>query len=76
MPIYEYKCQACGETSEFRINTSSRGKALTCSKCGSGKLERKISAVSISTGRSEPVGHSCCGNAGQGCSTPGSCCSH
>jgi putative FmdB family regulatory protein len=76
MPIYEYKCQDCGQISEFRITSQSQADALTCSKCGSRKLERKFSVPSISSGRSEPAGHSCCGNPGYGCSQPGSCCGH
>jgi len=75
MPIYEYKCRECGELSEFRISAQSDTKKLTCQKCGSQKLERKISVPSISSGRSVPSGQTCCGNPG-GCSEPGSCCGH
>jgi putative FmdB family regulatory protein len=76
MPIYEYKCQECGELSEFRISIQSDTEKLTCKKCGSQMLDRKISVPSISSGRSEPISHGCCGNPGGGCSTPGSCCGH
>jgi putative FmdB family regulatory protein len=76
MPIYEYKCRECGGISEFRITSQSQVDAITCHECGSQKLERKISVPSISMGKSEPISHSCCGNPGEGCSAPGSCCGH
>jgi putative FmdB family regulatory protein len=76
MPIYEYKCQECGEVTEYRITSQSQVNSLVCKSCGGRKLERKISVPSITSGRSVPSGHSCCGNPGQGCSEPGSCCGH
>ena len=76
MPIYEYKCQECGKVSEYRITSQSQVDAVSCKSCGSQKLERKMSIPSITTARSAPSGHGCCGNPGGGCSTPGSCCGH
>jgi putative FmdB family regulatory protein len=76
MPIYEFKCRKCGGLSEFRITSVSKAETISCKSCGSQDLERKFSAPSISTAKSEPSGHSCCGNPGGGCSTPGSCCGH
>lgn len=75
MPIYEYKCQECGNISEYRITSQSQVNSLTCTKCGSQKLDRKISIPSISTGRSEPSAQTCCGR-DQRCSDAGSCCGH
>jgi putative FmdB family regulatory protein len=76
MPIYEYKCRECGELSEFRISAQSDTEKLICKKCGSHKLDRKISVPSIASVRNTPSGQTCCGNPGGGCSTPGSCCGH
>jgi putative FmdB family regulatory protein len=76
MPIYEYKCRKCGVISEFRITSQSQVDALACKGCGSKDLDKKMSIPIITSGRSEPSGHSCCGSPGQGCSTPGSCCGH
>ena len=76
MPIYEYKCGECGELSEFMITAQSPTEKLICKKCGSENLLRKISVPGILSGKSESSGHSCCGNSGKGCSTPGSCCGH
>ncbi len=75
MPIYEYKCNDCGEVSEFRISVQSINDNLFCKSCGSQKLERKISAPVISSGRNVPTGQTCCGR-NQRCSDAGSCCGH
>ena len=51
MPIYEYKCQRCRQTSSFFEKMSEVGqerlffwKRKKCSYCGSRKLERVYSA--------------------------------
>jgi len=75
MPIYEYRCQECGEISEFRISSQTETDKITCNKCGSRKIERKISAPSISSGKAVPSGQTCCGR-NQRCSDAGSCCGH
>ncbi len=41
MPIYEYRCQGCGEVFEYQQRMSEDPKT-TCEKCG-GTLERLIS---------------------------------
>lgn len=61
MPVYEYKCRECGKVSEYRMTTQTESKPLSCTSCGSLKLERLISIPNISTGRSNPPGHTCCG---------------
>jgi putative FmdB family regulatory protein len=49
MPIYEYKCAACGEEfEEFRFPTES-DKDVICPKCGSEKAKRTISTFSSSS---------------------------
>jgi putative FmdB family regulatory protein len=75
MPIYEYKCQKCGEISEFMISAQHDTKSLTCKHCGSRQLDRKISAPNISSATSTPSGQTCCGK-DQRCSDAGSCCGH
>ena len=47
MPIYEFRCNACGARVDlfFRsINSEARG---TCERCGSADLQRLISKVAI-----------------------------
>ena len=42
MPIYDYKCQACGNAFEMLVRTNS---APACPKCGSTALEKCISSI-------------------------------
>ncbi|MBM3499236.1 MAG: zinc ribbon domain-containing protein [Armatimonadetes bacterium] len=53
MPIYEYECEACGETQEALV---SRGRETPpCRKCGDRRLRRKLSAFAIGTSRDPDV---------------------
>ncbi len=45
MPIYEYKCEVCGEELEV-IQKPSEPPKKKCPKCG-GKLKKKLSAPAI-----------------------------
>ncbi len=47
MPMYEYRCTACGETYEQLRRMSEADKDLVCPHCGSEQVERQISACSI-----------------------------
>jgi putative FmdB family regulatory protein len=77
MPIYEYRCDKCGEVSEFIVLGSQEG--LACKKCGSEQLTKLMSAHNVSGGSESfspppmPAGGGCCGSPGS-CGTPGSCC--
>lgn len=46
MPIYEFKCEECGNS--FEIFSSLDEKAI-CPKCGSLRVKKKISRVSSSS---------------------------
>ena len=50
MPIYEYTCAKCGSVSEFLTGVSQEESVLECSSCGSAKLTRKLSVISINVG--------------------------
>lgn len=43
MPIYEYRCEACGEISEHFLRSRSEQEPTTCKHCSAGPLERLIS---------------------------------
>ena len=59
MPLYEYKCQECGEIQEV-LQPNSTAEQPPCSNCGSEKTNRLISAaVSHSSAGSSSVGASC-----------------
>ncbi|MEW6034329.1 MAG: zinc ribbon domain-containing protein [Chloroflexota bacterium] len=69
MPIYEFKCQRCGNVSEFLLSGPSDGKKLACPDCGSQNLERLISAPNLLNSRANPPGTTCCGRE-ERCETP------
>ena len=78
MPIYEYKCSDCGETSELLVGIGRNSDDPTCRSCGGSRLEPQLSAPAIVMGGQPPApvpGSTCCGSdpSKQGC-TPGSCC--
>jgi putative FmdB family regulatory protein len=39
MPIYEYKCLACGEQFEITCKFSEREEKAVCPKCGANTVE-------------------------------------
>jgi putative FmdB family regulatory protein len=46
MPLYEYKCDACGRRFEL-IQRFSDPPAETCSVCGSGPVQKQLSSPAI-----------------------------
>ncbi len=66
MPIYEYRCDACRHIFEVLTSPGSAGDKLLCSKCGSDKVSKLISAGSFlkSSGSTLPSAGS---SAGSGC---------
>jgi putative FmdB family regulatory protein len=76
MPIYEYRCEQCGQVNEFLI--LGRRDPLLCKQCGSKDLTKLLSAhntvIAPSRGPTEPLSGGCCGTPNS-CGTPGSCCS-
>lgn len=79
MPLYEYQCLDCGKLNEILVISSD--DQPQCPDCGSGKLEKMLSAPSSLSGVQKsvlpgPGDTACCGNtpAHAGCAGPGSCC--
>lgn len=68
MPIYEYKCAACGH--EFEELVFGSKSEVKCPKCASRKTEKKMSAFGMS-GVDKPFA----GSSSGGCSScsKGSC---
>jgi len=61
MPIYEYRCKACGATSEYLIGMG-KDEIIACKECGSTEMERILSVASFMSGISEHApGRTCCG---------------
>jgi putative FmdB family regulatory protein len=47
MPIYEYRCEECGEGFELFVRSPSQAANPTCPKCGSQRVERAISLFGV-----------------------------
>jgi putative FmdB family regulatory protein len=59
MPIYEYRCHDCAGSFEMLVRD---GKRVACPHCGSGSVDKLISAPFISSGQTaRQAGHTCCG---------------
>jgi putative FmdB family regulatory protein len=79
MPLFDYLCLECGESSEILV-TGAEDKAQ-CRSCGSHNLKKLLSAHSSLSGPNKkslpgPGDTSCCGSTPSeaGCAGPGSCC--
>jgi len=77
MPIYEYRCNDCGATSEFLVGIGSDVETLNCKQCGSSQLEKVLSVSHSVMSEKRSPGHTCCGReercATPPCSTGGTC---
>ena len=75
MPIFEYRCNACNEVSEFLA--LGKEDLPRCGKCGSQDLVKLMSAHNAPAsvrGPVKPASGGCCGAPGS-CGSPRSCCS-
>lgn len=72
MPLYEYRCSACGHAFEHLAATSS-SRPGACPTCGSRKLEKQFSTFSASV--AAPSDPSLCstGACGAGSCPTGTC---
>jgi putative FmdB family regulatory protein len=70
MPIYEYRCERCGE--EFELLLPSSGAAARCPGCSSAQVKKRFSLFAV-TGSSRQSGQgkspSCGGCRSRNCST-------
>lgn len=65
MPIFEFKCLACGH--EFETLVMKSDEKVTCPKCQSDKVEKKLSSFAtqgLGSLDSLPSGSSGCGSSG------------
>jgi putative FmdB family regulatory protein len=78
MPIYEYRCLACGRVNEFLAGMGEKSDPLVCRECGGKGFERLMSSSNFSMGSRKETGSGssrCCGaDAPHGDCVPGSCC--
>jgi putative FmdB family regulatory protein len=76
MPIYEYRCEKCGEVSELLVLREAETPA--CKGCGSEDVVKLMSAHNVSMGSSSfsaPTDCSSC-ESHNSCGSPGSCCAN
>jgi putative FmdB family regulatory protein len=76
MPIYEYRCEACGSRFEKLVRGSS--VAVACPGCGGEKLEQQYSTFAAQMGSGGKSAEACAptpsGGCGSGmCGMPGFC---
>jgi putative FmdB family regulatory protein len=68
MPLYEYRCESCGEKFEKLRRMREADSGLRCPKCESEKVSRQLStfASRMDAGGSAPCGApaSSCGSGG------------
>ena len=73
MPIYEYRCEPCGE--DFETLVFSRTEEVTCPKCGGTETRRLMSVFASKVGEkftpSTGGGSDCAGCASKHCDTCG-----
>ncbi|APV44054.1 putative regulatory protein, FmdB family [Dehalogenimonas formicexedens] len=65
MPIYEYNCKKCAKRFELLRRFSDTAE-VTCPKCGSTEVERKISSFSCGSSGGGSYSGSGCGSGGGG----------
>jgi putative FmdB family regulatory protein len=66
MPIFEYKCGACGEVTEFLEKASSKAKHI-CKDCGGDKMDKQFSTFAPVVKEAAPPASKCQGCPNGGC---------
>ena len=77
MPLFEYRCQKCGNVFEELV-TGDRDRNIPCSSCGNEKTEKLMSAIGgISMGKTGDLNcGGACSHASSCASSGGGCCPH
>jgi putative FmdB family regulatory protein len=57
MPLFDYKCKKCGHVTEF-LESSGNKEAHRCEKCNSTRMEKMVSAFSVSSAGGSGAGGS------------------
>jgi putative FmdB family regulatory protein len=60
MPIYEYRCEMCGEAFEVLVRSISRQINLICPKCGSKKVKKALSLFGVGRSTRSNVSNASC----------------
>ena len=60
MPIYEYRCETCGEGFELFVRSTAGKAPPTCPKCGSQKVQKAISLFGVAAAAGRPAASASC----------------
>ncbi|MBN1794071.1 MAG: zinc ribbon domain-containing protein [Candidatus Omnitrophica bacterium] len=72
MPIYSFRCNACGTTFDLLLGVNKEGEAMRCKKCASTDIIRCFGSFSVGTARSKTASFPTASCPPSGCPT-GSC---
>lgn len=78
MPIFEYRCQKCGNDFEELVS-GDRNKQIPCPSCGSEQTEKLMSVIggiSMGRGSGAPACAANCAGASACAASGGACCGH
>jgi putative FmdB family regulatory protein len=64
MPLYEYRCNTCGEAFEKMVRWSEADRAPSCPQCQSLDTQKKISTFASPSAGSNSSFSSSCGSGG------------
>jgi len=64
MPLYEYRCRACGERFEILQRMGDGAEGLECPRCGARQAEKQLSTFAAATSGAASSGPEC---GGRGC---------
>lgn len=73
MPIYEYRCSACGHDFELLVRTDTE---IACPSCEGRKVERQLSLPARHGGSAPAADYSSLGPPAGGCCGGGGCGRH
>ncbi|HAA34100.1 MAG TPA: FmdB family transcriptional regulator [Firmicutes bacterium] len=59
MPLYEYECKSCGNL--WEVLSSFQEGAVTCPRCLSEDVQRRIALPHVHRAASQSSGRTCCG---------------
>ena len=62
MPVFEYKCNDCGNVSEF-LEKNGKSQKHKCSKCGGSNMKKVLSGFAVGQSKSAPSPCETCFNA-------------
>jgi putative FmdB family regulatory protein len=62
MPVYEYKCQNCGERFEKLVRSFAGSSQIICPHCESEDVRKAISLFGVGSSSPSSVGGSCAPN--------------